>query len=233
MMDAIVLAGGKGTRLRSVISELPKPMAPINGRPFLEYILASLSDGGFSRVVLSVGYKYETIIDHFGETFNGLKLNYAIEDKPLGTGGAIKAALRFCADDYVFVLNGDTYFAVDYRQMHQRAVESKANIFIAVKELENFDRYGLLDIADGHVKKFHEKKFCAKGFINGGVYCLRRDLLDGVMETAFSFETDFLERFQQDLNASAFESTGYFIDIGIPADYARAQSDFQKIFLGM
>lgn len=226
MMEAIILAGGRGTRLRAVLSELPKPMAPINGRPFLEYVLASLKDGGINRVVMSVGYKHEAIVDHFGKAFDGLELEYVIENEPLGTGGAIKAALVRCNSDYVFVINGDTYFDVDYRQMYLRATETKTDIVMAVRELEDFDRYGRLEISGGKVVGFHEKIFCAKGFINGGIYCVRKCLLDDVRDKVFSFERDFLERDGADI--TAFESRGYFIDIGVPEDYLRAQCEFNN-----
>lgn len=225
-MEAIILAGGKGTRLRSVISELPKPMAPINDRPFLEYVIDSLERGGVDRIVLSVGYRHESIVDHFRAEYRGVRLDYSIEDEPLGTGGAIKAALARCNDEYVFVLNGDTFFDVDYRKMFDRTLESTPDLMIAVKELENFDRYGRLEIVNGRVERMREKEFCAKGFINGGVYCLKRDLLDGVGSEKFSFERDFLERF--DGKILAFESLGYFIDIGIPSDYERARLELKN-----
>ena len=223
-MEAIILAGGKGTRLRPVISDIPKPMAPINGRPFLEYVVDSLVRGGIDRIVMSVGYKHEKIIDHFRAEYRGIRLEYRIEDVPLGTGGAIKLALESCVGDRVFVLNGDTYFDVDYREMYRQA--SAVELAIAVKELENFDRYGRLDIVDRRIVGVHEKIFCARGFINGGVYCMKRDLLDSVRQKKFSFERDFLEK--DVLNAMAFESRGYFIDIGIPEDYARAQIEFKN-----
>ena len=221
-MEAIILAGGKGTRLRSVISDIPKPMAPINGRPFLEYVIDSLARGGIDRIVMSVGCKHEVIVDHFRAEYRGVRLEYQIEGEPLGTGGAIKFALEKCVETRVLVLNGDTYFDVDYREMYRRA--SAVDLVMAVKELENFDRYGRLEIVDGRVVSFHEKAFCPKGFINGGVYCLKRELLDEVRLKKFSFERDFLEK--GGLDISAFESRGYFIDIGIPEDYERAQLEF-------
>ena len=175
---------------------------------------------------MSIGYKHEAIVKHFGNAFDGIELEYVIENEALGTGGAIKAALNHCRDKYVFAVNGDTYFDVDYREMYRRASETKADLVMAVKELENFDRYGHLDISDGKVTGFHEKVFCSKGFINGGVYCIERNLLDGVRDKVFSFERDFLER--SGLNIKAFESRGYFIDIGVPEDYRRAQCEFNN-----
>ena len=227
MMEAIILAGGKGTRLRAVLDGIPKPMAPVDGKPFLEYLIASLKRGGIDRVIMSVGYKHQAIVDHFGSKFDGINIDYVIEDEPLGTGGAIKVALTHCSSDYVFVVNGDTYFEVDYRMMLRRATETKVALVMAVKALENFDRYGHLEISDGMVSGFHEKVFCAKGFINGGIYCVGRTLLEGVSDKVFSFERDFLEK--GGFSIAAFESRGYFIDIGIPSDYERAQYDLKSL----
>ncbi len=108
-MEAIVLCGGKGTRLKSIVRDIPKPMADIHGKPFLEYLLDYLSIYGFSTVVLAVSYRYEIIQNHFGQSHKSISLIYSVEDKPLGTGGAIKQALSFTSGEHVFVLNGDSY----------------------------------------------------------------------------------------------------------------------------
>ena len=227
-MEAIILAGGKGTRLQSVVSDVPKPMAPVNGKPFLEYVMNHLADFGISRVILSVGYKHKCIMEYFKHEYRDMEIEYAVEEKPLGTGGAIKLALGKCNEDRVFILNGDTFFDVDYKAMRAFSESAKSPLVMAVCEMENFDRYGSLDIVNGHVAAFKEKKFCSKGFINGGIYDVSRYILDDVDENVFSFEKDFLERNYMILNIPIFISTGYFIDIGIPKDYFRVNDYFTR-----
>ena len=227
-MEAIILAGGKGTRLQSVISEVPKPMAPVNGKPFLEYVMNYLADSGINRVILSVGYKYQCIMEYFKQKYRDIEIEYVLEKKPLGTGGAIKSALSKCNEDRVFILNGDTFFEVDYKAMRVFSESVKSQLVMAVREMENLDRYGSLEIVNGHVVAFKEKKFCSKGFINGGVYDVSRYILDDVDENVFSFEKDFLERNYMMFNIPIFISTGYFVDIGIPKDYFRANAYFTQ-----
>ena len=229
-MEAIILAGGKGTRLKSVVADVPKPMAPIAGRPFLCYLLDNLSDANFDRVILSVGYKREVIQKYFGSLYGKMRLEYYAEETPLGTGGAIKAALGRCNDDIVFVLNGDTLFQVDYAAMRRLHVAGQAPLTMAVKELTDFDRYGSLAIEDGRITEFREKAFTERGFINGGIYLMARDLLHDAPEGNFSLEQDFLMRRAVPMNA--FLSEGYFLDIGIPEDYRRAQRELPTLRRG-
>lgn len=224
-MEAVILAGGFGTRLHAVVADLPKPMAPIQGRPFLAWVLEDMARQGFSRVVLAVGYRHEAIETYFGSRYQAMELVYSLEDVPLGTGGAMKRALGLCQEPYVFVLNGDTYFAVDYAAMFQHSRVTGAPLTIAVKELRDFDRYGALRIERGRIRRFCEKKPVQCGFINGGVYCLQSSLLEKVVPVRFSFETDFAEKSCDAIDIEAFVSDGYFIDIGIPEDYKRAQRE--------
>ena len=224
-MEAIILAGGMGTRLKSVVSELPKPMAPINGKPFLAYLLDYLSRFPIEHIVLSVGYQWEFISDYFGECYSGMTIDYSIEDEPLGTGGAVKKALALCWNNHVLLLNGDTFFDVDLTfllDIHQR---KDAYITLALKEMLHFDRYGTVEFEDTRVTAFREKAFTAHGYINGGVYALRADLFDDInLPTKFSLETDFLYKKYSELYFACVPFSGNFIDIGIPEDYSAAQS---------
>ena len=224
--EAIILAGGFGTRLRSVVSDVPKPMAPMNdkGTPFLAFVLDQLAGQGFETIILSVGYMAEVIQQYFGDSYAGMKIRYSVEDEPLGTGGAVKKALALCSAENVFVLNGDTYFDVDLSAMEQQHRKSGADFTLAAREMSDFERYGALKLtADDRVSAFLEKKYCAHGYINGGIYCMGRTILADVKKEAFSLEKDFLEEKVDQLHIAACKSSGYFIDIGIPKDYRRAK----------
>lgn len=225
-MEAIILAGGFGTRLSHVVSDVPKPMAPVCGRPFLRFILDDLQKKGVETVVLAVGYKRGVIQNFFGNTYRGMKLLYSAEDTPLYTGGAIKKALTMCREERVFVINGDTYFDVDLQDM----AKSDAPLVVAVKKLQHFDRYGTVSISEsGCITGFHEKQPCEEGYINGGIYYLSQHLLENQQAAAFSFEKEVLEKVYQELSVAAYPSDGYFIDIGIPEDYYTAQTTFQDL----
>ena len=227
-MEAIILAGGFGTRLQHIMSDLPKPMAPMNeqGTPFLSLLLDRLYMAHFSRVVLSTGYMKEKIGAYFGARYRGMEILYAEEDTPLLTGGAIKKALESCEEDAVFTLNGDTYFEVDFADMQKVLRSRNADIVMAVKEMKNFDRYGTVMIENDRVLDFEEKKYCRSGWINGGIYCIRRDLLNGA-KRKFSFEK-YLEKEVGHLNIVTYSSEGFFIDIGIPQDYLYAQQCYKE-----
>jgi D-glycero-alpha-D-manno-heptose 1-phosphate guanylyltransferase len=222
-LTAIVLAGGKGTRLQSVVSDVPKPMAPIKGRPFLEYLLKYLSTGGITSVVLSTGYKSEMISGYFGSNFYDMAVLYSIETTPLGTGGAIKLALEKCSDDNVFVLNGDTFFNVDLPRLLSHHLRQSADISMSLKEMRNFDRYGVVELNENRVTAMREKGYAIQGYINGGVYCVQMDVFSRIaLPEKFSFE-EFLVNRLESLNISGLPSDGNFIDIGIPEDYEMAQ----------
>jgi D-glycero-alpha-D-manno-heptose 1-phosphate guanylyltransferase len=220
-MTAIILAGGLGTRLRSVINDLPKCMAPINGVPFLSYILKKLSLSGFKKVILAVGYLKNLIIDYYGFNFENIIIQYSIEDEPLGTGGAILKASNLVNDDYYFVLNGDTYFDLDFELMFK----NKSNFLIASKKMHDVSRYGSLEIESNIIKAFCEKGRTGIGFINGGVYLIRKFFLNSFsLPIKFSFEKDFLEKKVKLLQFRTLSSDNLFIDIGVPNDFDLAQS---------
>lgn len=225
-MEAIVLAGGFGTRLAHVVSDVPKPMAPVAGKPFLEYILTDLVENGVSRIVLAVHHKKEIIMEHFGSDFCGVPVDYSVEEVPLKTGGAIKKALSLCKEERVLVINGDTFYQVPLNEMHTFAADRNVPVVIAVKEMTDFSRYGKVDVNEnGLVTQFHEKEFCTRGYINGGIYDVARTALDAYPESFSIEEVCFPEMLKND-EIAAFPCDGYFIDIGIPEDYSKAQSDF-------
>ena len=226
-MKAIVLAGGLGTRLSGIVSDVPKPMANIGGRPFLEYLLDYLVEQGTEQVVLAVSHKGEMIREHFGDRYRGIPLEYSIEDEPLGTGGAIRQALESIPDDEVVVLNGDTLFHVDFAALAEIHHSGNALLTIALKQVADCGRFGRVEIsAKGVITEFMEKSATSSGWINGGIYMLDRRLLDDFpMPVKFSFEQDLIEPNIAGIHPAAYQSGAYFIDMGVPADYERAQRE--------
>lgn len=224
--EAIVLAGGFGTRLAHVVPDVCKPMAPVVGRPFLRFILDQLDEARFDRAVVADGYRREQIEEFFGGVYRGLQVAYSPEGEPLFTGGAVKQALAKCENDWVFVLNGDTWLDVDFAAMEAVAAEAPDAVkaVIAVKRMRDFERYGTVDVdAEGRITAFHEKKPCADGLINAGVYLLRHGALDA-MPKKFSLENDFFEKVVAEGALMSCECVGGFIDIGVPEDYELAQT---------
>lgn len=226
-MEAVILAGGLGTRLREVIRDVPKPMAPIGDKPFLRYILERLEMQGVRRVVLAVGYKHETISSYFGHRCGEIRISYSVEEEPLGTGGALKQAMGRISGDKVLLLNGDTLFHVDLLQLVQYHQDRAADLTLSLKPMRRFDRYGAVIVSsDSRVLSFQEKRMCESGLINGGVYVARTNLWDPYeLSARFSFERFLENPGAQKLNMYGFPSEGYFIDIGIPEDYERAKSE--------
>ena len=224
--EAIILAGGFGTRLQSVIKDLPKPMAPVNGRPFLTYILDYLIDYDYTKVVLSVGYLHEKIEEFFGTQYKSLEIDYAVETEPLGTGGGILNAFSKCTGDRVLVMNGDTFFKVNLRTFERFSAEKQSMLSIVLREVEDVSRYGSVTIGeDNMIILFSEKESTeGSGLINGGTYLISRKLFDKYPQPSkFSFEKDLMAKLYRQEQFFGMPSDGYFIDIGIPEDYRRAQ----------
>ena len=251
-MEVIVLAGGLGTRLRSVVHEIPKCLAPVAGKPFLGYLLDWLVSQGADHVVFSVGYLREQVIDYVQSQDWPFTYDFAIEGTPLGTGGGIRLSLEKCREDQVFVVNGDTFFPVDLK-----AIPCAHAVTLALKPMKDFDRYGAVSVqpasaspmpgenyflcsspknqfspatatpmrADAlQVTAFHEKAHCEEGLINGGVYAIDRSRLDlSSLPEKFSFEKEVLEPGAAIGEIGGWVSDAYFIDIGIPEDYQKAQ----------
>ncbi|EHY0016487.1 nucleotidyltransferase family protein, partial [Campylobacter jejuni] len=207
-MQAIILCGGLGTRLKSVIKDIPKPMAPINDKPFLEFIFEYLKKQGIKEVILAVSYKYEVIQEYFKDEFLGIKIKYSIEKEPLGTGGAIKEALKFIKNE-AYVLNGDTIFDIDLKKL----ILNNSKICLALKQMNDFDRYGTVELdSKNYIKLFKEKEFKKQGLINGGIYFLNKDIFnDFTLQEKFSFE-EFLQENYEKLKAKAHIFDNYFID---------------------
>ena len=221
--EAVVLAGGFGTRLAHVVSDVCKPMAPVAGRPFLRYLLDMLACARFDRVIVADGYRREQIESFFGASYRGMEVIYSSEDEPLGTGGAARRALALCKGESALVLNGDTYLDCDFVAMETALVEG-ADAVVAVKRFRDFVRYGTVVLADdGSIASFVEKRHCTEGLINTGAYLMRTDALASMPER-FSLERAWLERLAGTGRLRAFECDGLFIDIGVPEDYALAQS---------
>ena len=221
-LEAVVLAGGLGTRLRPLVSDLPKPMAPVAGRPFLELLLEQLAAKGFGHVVLSLGHMAEVITGHFGTGFAGMRLSHVIEPAPLGTGGALRLALQACEQDAVFVFNGDTFLDLEVDRVAARWQRHRRPILVA-REVANTHRYGRLEVAGERLLAFHGKGVEGPGLINAGCYLLPRTLLAHCAPAPFSFEADFLQPEVQRQPFEVFRTAAPFIDIGVPEDYLRAQ----------
>lgn len=228
---AIILAGGFGTRLQAVVNDLPKPMAPVNGQPFLNYQLNYLKHYGVKKIILSVGYLSEKIKSYYGSIFNGLEIEYVVEEKPLGTGGGIRLALEKCKDELAFVLNGDSFFDVDLSKFYDHHTTQNAQLSLALRKVKDAGRYGTIEKnEENKIISFKEKSGNTKeGIINGGVYIIDKKiyLSSTPANTNFSIEKDFFEKQLNTLKIYGFEFEGYFIDIGIPEDYTTAQNDLK------
>lgn len=230
-MEAIVLAGGAGTRIRSLNLGVPKPMADVAGRPFLEYALTYLQQQKVSAACLAVHYGAEAVMRHFGDAWGGLRLVYSVEERPLGTGGAIRAALERVGGADVLVINGDTLFEVPLHVMWHFHGTVSADITVAVHHEKYLSRYGrIIFDKQRRIVRFSEKTGGNEpGWINGGVYIVRRGIImDAALPRAFSFERDILEARYEFLREFCLISDGYFVDIGVPEDLERAQQEFGK-----
>lgn len=223
IMEAIILAGGLGTRLRPVVGEKPKSLALINGEPFLYLLLKRLASAGFQHLILATGYMGSQIRQAVGNTFAGMALEYSHETRPLGTGGALAKAMRHCRGNFVFALNGDTWLDMDYSAAAE-LWRKRGGIVITGVLVEDVERYGSLEIDADFVRSISEKNSRGPGWINGGSYVLPTDLFVNLQDDSyFSFEKDFLPGFLRRYSASLFHATGSFWDIGIPEDYMAFQ----------
>ncbi|HTL10247.1 MAG TPA: nucleotidyltransferase family protein [Chitinophagaceae bacterium] len=225
--EAIILAGGLGTRLRSVLPDTPKCMAPVNGQPFLRYLIDYYQQQGITRFIFALGYKHEVISSWLKQQYPTLKIDCVIEKDPLGTGGAIQLAMEKAKESNVLILNGDTLCKADVATMAAFHKRNGAACTLLLKPMKDFDRYGVVETEpDGHIKSFQEKKQYAQGLINAGVYLLSTGRFrQQKRPAAFSFEKDYLEVFYSALPIYGCVQDTYFIDIGIPEDYERAQKE--------
>ena len=222
-MQAIVLAGGRGTRLSSEVKQLPKSMAPIGERPFLAILLDYLIEQGIASVVLSLGYRHEAVVDFFGSRYRNLALTYAVEASPLGTGGAMKLALAQTDPGPVLVVNGDTLLRIRYPEFVAAHQIDASPLTLALTNVPDASRYGAVSLCNGTVTAFGDGQ--GPGLINTGVYAVNAQIFEGhELPQAFSFENDFLRPLlaERRLAPKGIVVDAYFIDIGIPEDYRRA-----------
>ena len=233
-MDAIILAGGEGKRLRSAVADVPKPLAPINGKPFLDILLAQLDSAHcVETVVLAVGYKSERIVSEYENcTQYNFAIRFSVEDKLLGTGGAIKKAMAGTHSDNVLVLNGDSYVDVNISDLMYEHKETNASMTIVLSEVENANRYGSVQIGRNHeIIRFEEKRESpAPGLINAGIYLIERSVFAAVADDqVVSMEHDVIPNILNHNKVYGYVSKGKFIDIGLPETYRVAGEYLAKV----
>lgn len=229
-IPALILAGGLGTRLKHLVPDVPKPMADVAGKPFLYYILKILQTQGIKDVYLSVGYKADVIKQYFHHTFHNVQLHYITENEPLGTGGALALTFQHINADNILVVNGDTFLNIDMPSFIQTHQGEKMTI--ALKYVTQSNRYGFVSTNQGYITGFTEKSDILKdGYINAGVYIINKNFyLNNIpSQKIFSFEKDFLEKIYSRYPIKTYEVQNYFIDIGVPDDYIRAQKEFATL----
>ncbi len=225
--EAIILAGGFGTRLRAVVSDVPKPLAPVAGRPFLAWLLDRLAASGMRRCILATGYLSELVERDIGASWQGMAIVYSVEPEPLGTGGAIRLAAQQVQGQAVHVLNGDTWLAYSPAALEQATQAAGSSMGIALAQVPDVARYGAVQVQDGRALGFLEKGQQGAGWINAGCYYLSAQALAALpAQAVFSFEREVLQRRAAAGDVAAFTQTQGFIDIGVPEDYQRAQELF-------
>jgi len=229
--EAIILAGGLGTRLRSIVSDLPKCMAPVAGQPFLKHVIRYLLSQGIEKFIFSLGYKHEVIEEFLNNEFPTIHYECSIEQDPLGTGGAIYLACKRAKDNNIIVVNGDTLFKADLKKAFLFHTANSSDCTLLLKPMEDFDRYGAVELDDNYaVSSFREKQYFQTGDINAGVYILNVDqFIDKDFPEKFSFEKDYLEKYYTERKIFGVIEDRYFIDIGIPADFQKAQEELKQI----
>ena len=227
-IDVVILAGGLGTRLRPVIGDTPKCLAPINGKAFIDIQIDYLIKQGFQRFILCVGYKANRVREHIESREKG-EFIFSVESSPLGTGGAIILAMEKIKSKDFFVLNGDSYFPIDLKSLYDFHLKNKPDITIAGKHMENPDRYGIILVnPENRVIGFEEKGFQNNAIINGGVYVISiNTLMREKMPEVFSFEKEILQRQYHQKKIYCFPFNDYFVDIGVPTEFHKANQDLQ------
>lgn len=225
--EVIILAGGRGTRLRSVVAEVPKPLAQVAGKPFLTYLLNFYAGVGFRRAILSTGYMAEAISDFVGARWRGMDVVCAVEPEPLGTGGAVKHAASYLHGDTAFVANGDTWLRFSPDELREQTIATDGWLGMALAHVPDVARYGSVRLEEGKVAGFEEKGRAGPGWINGGIYYLTSMALERMpSQDAFSFEVELLRPMAEAGRVAGYDRTREFIDIGVPEDYFKAQAQF-------
>lgn len=235
--ETIILVGGLGKRLQSVVKDIPKPLADVGGKPFLWYILQKLLQENMERIILSAGYKAELVEEFILKYFIEKNIRMIVEKKPLGTGGALKKSITFVNNDFLYLLNGDSFFDISMKKFEEDSFRmGKFDISIALCEIRNPSRFGIVEInEDNKVFDFKEKVIAKnKNYINTGIYILNKKVFEKKLKNfpeKFSFEKDILENKELELKTIGIPYKANFIDIGIPEDYIRAKRFFQKSVL--
>ena len=230
--EAIILAGGLGTRLRSEVADVPKCMAPVNGRPFLDYVVNHAINQGVEHIVFCLGYMSSIIEAHIMKNYGFyVDISIVVEKEPLGTGGAIMLGSRSVVGKKFLVLNGDSLFALNYDFLYDKRLSNNQICIVGLKPMVHFDRYGSVTIdKNGYIAEFLEKKPTNVGFINGGIYLVNKDLLSSLdLPQKHSFEKEILEKYAGGRTIKGVISESYFIDIGIPSDYQKASNDLKDL----
>jgi len=229
--EAIILAGGLGTRLRSAVPDLPKCLAPVGGRPFIGYVTDYFRQAGIRHFIFALGYKHSAFDDFFRQTFPDGGYTISLEQEPLGTGGAIRQACTLGSEKTVLILNGDTFFRIALDSLSAFHRQQAADCSLCLKPMRDFDRFGVVEQDAGQrVTLFREKQYYAEGLINGGVYALCRErFLHEDLPPVFSFEKDYLEKVLVTRRVCGLVQDTYFIDIGIPEDYRRIQNEINEL----
>lgn len=230
-MQAILLAGGLGTRLQSVVNDRPKPMALIGDKPFMEYVIHELARHQITDIIFAVGYKGSMVEEYFGDGSRfGVTVSYAYEETLLGTAGAIKNAARFVTEDKVLVLNADTFYQIDYLRLFKLSREEDLDMALVLREVPDVSRYGQATLENHLLTGFNEKVAQSKpGSINGGIYLISRELIDSIPEGKVSLEQEMIPQWMQEgKRLGGIVNDGYFIDIGIPKDYYRFMEDVKR-----
>lgn len=230
MIDsAIILVGGRGTRLGALTEQTPKPLLPVAGRPFLFHVLDYLIRQQIKKVILATGYLADEFEQTLGPEYRGLSLTYSYETVPLGTGGAIALALAPAGSLEVFVLNGDTYFPADLAKLAMMHASQRASLSMVLRQIPDVSRFGHIATAQNVVTAMHEKGSTGPGLINGGIYLINRTaFLADAPAGAFSLERDLLPHWIPRQAVACMVADSYFIDIGVPSDLARAQHDLAR-----
>ena len=228
--EAIILAGGLGTRLRSAVPDRPKCLAPVGGRPFLAYVTDYFRREGIGKFIFALGYKSADFDSFFRTEFPHGNYAISLEAEPLGTGGAIRQACERVEESTVLILNGDTFFRIELDSLAEFHAAKQAGCSLCLKPMQDFDRFGVVELAaDDRVSRFREKQYYRSGLINGGVYALEKTaLLAGEWPKIFSFEKDYLEAGREEQLYGMVQDR-YFIDIGIPEDYRRADKELNEL----
>ena len=231
-MKAIVLCGGLGTRLGLLTKDMPKPLLNVAGRPFISYVLDRLAQAGIKGFVLAAGFQWSKLHDYIGDEWKSIPVQYSVEAESLGTGGAIKKAFSNMDVHETIIVNGDTLFDINIQKFLHFAIANQSLACIALRKVEDCSRYGRVTVnSQGRIMSFGEKDLQGEGFINGGVYYLRSNALDSIFLNSFSFEKAFLkgQHSREPIFGMPFDD--YFIDIGIPSDLQRAQTELMTFKL--